>query len=710
MVTQIQLGNFFNSGGRTVLGGVGGSGLDTQTLIEGLAEAKRIPAVRLEDRIALNQSKVTALTEFRGLLSNLKDAMNFLRNPPGVGNAVDNVFRYTTSSISSSTSDVASTYLSVSTSPGATIQEYTISEITSVAKAKKQSSNLFAIANADTSVVSSTPGAGEFGAGTFILAGESITFNVDDSLNTVAAKFNAVSAATGISASVIKIGDNSFQLSFTSTASGEDADFDFNNVDVADTLDDTADSVFDQITITTQQAASNAEFKFNGQDVVRQNNAVGDIVAGVTFNILQISPVGPPAPDFTISIKPDEEIATSGIINFLNAYNDIKIFATEQSQVGVDGTFTEESVLSNSTALRSSLNAITAQLSTVVAGIVGSDLNRLADIGIVSADLPETVDNPLVRNILNIDEDKLSQALANNFDGVRKLFEFDFVSDNPNLRVFKRTNAFDANNFSVELNPYAVQTTKIYEIVDADTAVVADDPDGNEIQSGSVVINSIAIDFVEGDSLNDIAQKFNDVQASTGVTAEVVEEEPNKFRLKFTSIVNGVETNLLSPNVNPNGVFTGAGITSQGTFQATYDDGEGPVTVDLAATFITESDGTRSGISLTGPDGTPLEGLQLIYAGTQSTTIQATATQGIADLIFNTAADILDDSGPLEAEIDALETAETRFEADIARIDAEIERYTQSLLEKFSALEQAVSRVNLLLQSIDADTQARNNA
>ena len=103
MVTQIQLGNFFTSGGKTVPGGVGGSGLDTQSLIEGLVEARRLPAVRIEEKITAGQARNAALVEYRTLLSTFRDAVNFMRNPPGVANDVDNVFRYTTSSLSSST-------------------------------------------------------------------------------------------------------------------------------------------------------------------------------------------------------------------------------------------------------------------------------------------------------------------------------------------------------------------------------------------------------------------------------------------------------------------------------------------------------------------------------------------------------------------------------------------------------------------------------
>ncbi|MCE2927329.1 MAG: flagellar filament capping protein FliD [Rickettsiales bacterium] len=707
MVTQIQLGNFFNSGGRTVVGGAGGSGLDTQSIIKSLTEAKRIPATNIEDRIELNKKRTAALTEYRTLLAKFKDALNFLRNPPGVANASDNVFRYVNTSVTSNTSVAGTTYLSATVAPGANIQNYSVTDITSVAKARKQTSANFSIATADTSVVSDSPTGVQFKAGTFTFKGKTITLAAGDSLNTVATKFNAVSSDTKMNASVVRVGDGSYQLLFTANSTGTAVDFDFN--DGGTTLDD-PDDVFDLVTINNQQAASNAVFKFNGTEITRQSNTITDLVSGLSLNIISTTPPEPDPTEININISSDSQVAKGGIINFINAYNDLKIFAAKQSEVNPDGTFAETAVLSNSAVMRSSLSNVASQLSSIIGGL-GNGFNRLADIGIVSADLPESEDNPLVRNILNIDDAKLTSAISRNFDQVRRLFEFDFISNNQNLRVFSRTNALTANAFTLEVNPYATQQTKIYEIVDADTAVVSATPDTNQIKAGSVVINGIAIDLVAGDSLNQIRDKFNAVTASTGVTAEVVETAPNKFRLKFTSAINGVNTNLLSSSVNPNGVFTDAGITATPNYKATFAGSGGPVTVNLIGSFVQSSSGTPSGIRLEGPKGSAFEGLVLVYAGTTSSNIAVTATQGVADRIYNITDEVLkDDVGALEVEIDNIKTADEKLEQDIKRIDEQVERLRQELVAKFSALEQAISRVNTLLQSIDANQQALFNS
>lgn len=593
MVTQIQLGNFFNSGGRVVVGGVGGSGLDTETLINALVGVRRIPILRLEDRITVNDSRSSALASFQQLLSRLKDATNFLRNPPGIGNDADNVFKYRTTTVTSNTEVAGSTYVTVAASPGANVQNYTINSISSIARATKQQTGDINIDTADDEAVSDTPAAGQFKAGTFTLNGVDITLEDEDSLNAVAAKFNAVSDQTGISANIIKIEDGVYQLSFVATETGEDADFDFNNIDPPGTLTD-PDSVFGVVTITEWQNAANAVFEIDGVEITRQSNIISDVIDDLTFTLWAETPV---STELTLDIAPDTTIIKNGIVNLANVYNDLKLFAAEQLELNSEGGFAETAVLSYNTSFRSMVSNISAELADFVAGITGTDPSRLSDIGITFTDLPESSENPLVRNILTINDTKLNSAIASNFDAVRKVFEFDFTSDNPDLRVISRTNALGVTGITLTLDP------------------------------------------------------------------------------------------------------------TIGLYQATYDLGSGPVTIDLDSEAVEGS----SAIELTGPDGTPLEGLNMIYASVDAATIEVDMTHGLADRVYNIANSSLNPfTGALAIEMRSLDNNTVDLEAEIVRIDEQVERYRQQLLDKFGALEQAIAKINTLLQSIDIQNQLRS--
>jgi flagellar hook-associated protein 2 len=710
MVTAITLGNFFTSNGKTVLGGVGGSGLDTEALIEGLTEARSLAKVELEDKVALNGEKSTALSQLKSLLGRLKDAANFLRNPPGVSNAADNVFKATSANLISNTAVAASNYLSVTTSAGATHQSYSITEITSVAKATQQATGNISVADADGQVVFSTAAANQFQAGTVTINDTEITLSDGDTLSGVAAKFNAVSSSTGINATVIQVADGTYQLFFSATQTGEDSAFDLNDIydeigNPTGTIID-PDGVFSQFTFADKQTASNAEFILNGTTITRQSNVVNDVITGVTFNLLQATPE-----DTTLGINvvPDNDLVKSGIINFANVYNELRIFAAEQSEVGADGLYKDTAVLNNNQTMRSILDSLGTQVSSIVAGITGGDPTRLADIGITLTDLPATADAPEAKNIITIDEGKLTNAIASNFDGVRRIFEFDLQSTNPNLRVFSRTNALDVSEFTLNLNPFATQTTQTISVADADTDVVTAVEGDGLFKAGTLTIRGQDITFGLGDSLNDILAAFQAVEGDTGLVASLEEVSAGNYRFVFTSTVDAGSVNfdLESTLVDPDGVFDEVDVTATGAYTATYTDDDGEQTIDVDVTLL--SSGTNYRIE--GQKGTVLEGLVLLYSSTYASSIDVTATQGIADKVYNVSyANALDDTGSIAIELDALSDSDDKLAEDIARIEDQIVVFRNQLIEKFSRLESALSQVNTLLQSLQADADARNNS
>jgi len=602
MVTSIQLGNFFSSGGKTVLGGVGGSGLDTESLVTSLAEAKGLPATRLQDTITANGKVSDALGQFQTLLSSLKDAASFLSNPPGVGNQAQNAFAYTNTNVVTNTGASASNYMTVTTAPGVAVSSYNIDEITSIASAKQQGTTNLAIATADTAFVTGAPTLGRFTAGTVTINGVDIELEEDDTLNEVMAKFNADSDELGFTTSIIKVSTGNYQLVFTANETGLASDFDLN-----DTVDfvTAGESVFNGMVFGDRQEASDAEFIVNGVTIIRDSNTISDVYDGITFNLVQATPE-----NVTLKAKVDVDTTTvkNGIINFINAFNAMRVFAAQQMEVGDDGKYLPDAVLANNGTFRNTVSNITSMLSQVVAGISGGDPSRLADIGITFIDLPESENNPLTRNILDLNEAKLDTAIASNFAAMRRVFEFDLQTSNNNLRVFSRTNALQVNDFTINIPAH-------------------------------------------------------------------------------------------TPPDLP-------------TITANYTLNGGPVSVNMIVTAIKDSStGDILGYSLTGPEGSAIAGLKLIYGSTDAGSISVHTSQGLADKVFNLAGDVLNtNNGALKTELESLKSSDVRLTDQIAKINEQVETYRQSLLAKFAALEQAVAKVNFLLQSLDANANARNNS
>ncbi len=852
MITSIQLGNIFKSGDRTIVTG-GGSGLDIESLVNGLSEVKRLPAVQLEERLEENALRRSSFKEFGSILSRYQDAAALLRNPPGVSNAKDNIFEYRNASVTSNSGISASTYLDAIAAPGAELGDYNI-KVNSLASFNVQTTETFALANLNTDAV----GDGlPFSAGTLALGpfNKEIQIGENDTLAQIVTKINSVSNESFVRASTIRVADGQYRLQFKTTETGTAYNYSFadagaakatlstpnqifrydatdidgdgdtsnnpangynfngqswndsisgnnaseggggaqtlinpginglpaidfststssiltvaNNNDLntggpyaqktfavaiqtgsdisgtqtiyeqgdsnqsigifiapdpdngnaptlfgtlhnssatpgnewktvnmgvvtADTsynvmleldasanpavndpantlkgyvngtlkdtqtgvtqldsnsgaaaiggskggvgfpdettsgaasaffkgkmgefigtntkLSDTQRTALDSylydkwqnaapasngsvlkvgIALTTQ--ANDAQVTIDGTTITRSTNAIDDLIKDVTFNIKQITP---PGTEITIDIEPDTDIARDAILNFVDTYNELRIFYSRQTEINDEGVATDNAILRKSPTLRTMMNNVLSELTAVVGGL-NTAPNKLADLGITLEDFPGDDETPFTRNILVVDTDTLEKSLKGNFEAARKVFEFDFVSDNANVQIFKRSNSLSATNFTLNLD-----------------------------------------------------------------------------------VTNGI-------------------------YQANV---EGTI-VDLDATAI-----SGGGFLLKGKTGTALAGLEMIYGGNADSTANINISQGIADRLFNVMKVGLDPKeGFIKTELDSLISSDERINQDIARIDSIVERFRIQQLQRFAALEQLISSTNTILQSLDAQANA----
>lgn len=578
MVTSINLGNISEQNGKTVVTGSSSGGLDTKALLEALTAAKRLPAVQLEERIDLNTKKTAAFSELQQLLTSFKDASNFLRNAPGVANQSTNIFEYRGATITNDGPTPGSNYLSVTAGPGADVSSYSVT-VDQLATFNTKITNTFALA--DTNTASAVGGGGEpFTSGAFTVgsAGVNVTLDDGDTLEQVVDKINAVKNQSKVTASIIQVSPGNYRLSLKTTETGAALNY---------------ASPATTVGYAIETDAVDAQMTIDGTTITRSNNSISDVVDGLTFNLLAQSPV---ADTLSVNVNADTELVKEAIYAFVNSYNDLRIFAAKQSETGPDGLPTEDALLGSNSTMKTVLQRVATEISTVVDGIGAGMLKRLSDVGIELDDYPGDAETPEVKNILTIDDAKLSSAISSKFEEVRDLFEFDYTSDDPDLVVFQRTNSLNATSVSLNID----QTNGIYE--------------------------------------------------------------------------------------------------------ASYDNGGGMQTVQLDMTPVSGG----GGIVLRGQQGTALEGLVLIYNNTGDATVQLDMTQGIGDRVYNTLDSVLKpDVGAVSVELKAITENSSRMQTEIERIDAAIERYRESLLLKFSALESAIASANILLQSLSAQANAR---
>ncbi len=112
---------------------------------------------------------------------------------------------------------------------------------------------------------------------------------------------------------------------------------------------------------------------------------------------------------------------------------------------------------------------------------------------------------------------------------------------------------------------------------------------------------------------------------------------------------------------------------------------------------------TVSGTRLIGAEGTSYEGITLVYAGTESTTISVGLSQGLADSLYNLINNYTNTTSSIvQDKINSLADWNDTLQIKSDRIKDRAETYRAFLIEKYSAMEAAISSANSLLKQVQA--------
>ena len=239
-------------------------------------------------------------------------------------------------------------------------------------------------------------GFGHIGVGVGDAGMKDITINPGATLKDVAATINA--AGAGVQARVIDtgLGDDPFRLHVVSEKTGEAARI---------ALD--PDTTF--LDFQNSTVGKNLNMKFEDVDISRAGNDVKDLVDGLAFNVKRAEP----GTQVTVSVRPDVDATFKGIQDFVDKYNKVASYANGQFQLaprGGEGDRGSLGPLADGTT-RQVMRSLQSQLSSPLA--TGGPFETLAQIGITT--------NPK-NGELALNADKVKEALAGNYDGVRAVF------------------------------------------------------------------------------------------------------------------------------------------------------------------------------------------------------------------------------------------------------------------------------------------------
>ncbi len=144
--------------------------------------------------------------------------------------------------------------------------------------------------------------------------------------------------------------------------------------------------------------------KFEGVDVQRSKNEVGDLIEGLSLETKKAAP----GTLVKLDVKPDVDSTLEGIKQFVDKYNTVAGFAHKQFTARAED---RQANASSDSMLRSAMRGLQSQV--VTASNPGGKFQNLTDLGITTnAKTGE----------LQVNEDKLKKALAEDYDGVKNMF------------------------------------------------------------------------------------------------------------------------------------------------------------------------------------------------------------------------------------------------------------------------------------------------
>ena len=399
-----------------------GSGLALDDLVQQLITAERKPK---EDRLNAKEEQIEAeisgLGQIKSKLSEFKDSVDELRSDNGING------REPTITNPSEDDDV----LSAEASNSALRGSYEIS-VEQLAAGSRITTDAGAFASSSDPVLTTGTGSLTFdvgGADSFTVA---VTAGM--SLTALREKINGAEDNFGVTANIIDTGTGAGpRLVFSSSETGEGNDLVITNDTGAaelDRLSTTGGTT--NISAANIESAKNAIAYIDGIEVQSTSNKFENTIQNVSFDVNEVSPKDSVGDFLTtkLEIGFDKEGLDKKIRDFVDNYNAL---------IEEIGTLTRygESELEDDGALAgdSLLRGIQTGLASIVSDNVGgSALGNLFQIGI-EVDSDGKLEIGSTDFGLGTGEDRLEDALEDNFDEIAKLFTDE--NDGIATRMFK---------------------------------------------------------------------------------------------------------------------------------------------------------------------------------------------------------------------------------------------------------------------------------
>ncbi|MFT4115292.1 flagellar filament capping protein FliD [Bradyrhizobium sp.] len=390
----------------TTSGTTTSASLDWSTLIQAAVDAKLARATTIAATITSNEAKIVAYQALQTSLSTMASDLKSLATAV-INTLATNAFATRAATITSSGDVSASSALSMSVSNGAAIGDHTLT-ISQIATAHK------VVGTSQSSQTDALGCSGVFALG--LEGGSAVDITVTDtmSLLDVVDAINAQTTTTHVQASIVQITSDSYVMVLTATEDA--ADITYSSSADADILYNLGVTDSSGSFSNVLQTAQPAIFALDGIAMTRDTNDITDVLAGVTFNLLQATPSGT---SLRIGIATDTSQIASAIETFVADYNSFRDAVIAQQATNSDGTASSGAVLFGDGTVRDVMNQLQSALNSTVGGLT------MADLGLSFNE----------KNELELDTGTLYKILSTNLAGVTKLLSAQTTTSSSQLTV-----------------------------------------------------------------------------------------------------------------------------------------------------------------------------------------------------------------------------------------------------------------------------------
>ncbi len=401
-----------------------GSGLDLESLVGQLLEAERKPKTdRLDKREEQVEAEISGLGQLKSKLNDFQETLDELRTEanlkgrePTIDNPTEGVEPFTAEA---SNSAVEGDY------------QIKVSQLASGSRFETADAVNGGFDATTDSVLSSGSASLTFKAPKEDASGDdSFTVAITNTmtLQELSSAINANSDNFGVTSSIVSTGtvDGGVKLVFTSDRTGDGNDLVIINDDDNAELDRLSTVASDETTVNANNlaaavSAQNAKANIDGIDVESSTNVFENVIENVSFTATELSELEADGVTFRaskLSIGFDSEGVEKTIRDFVDNFNDLnaeikRLTRYGQSDLEEDGAFAGDSMIRG---IQSGLNNI------MFSAVSASDLGGLFQLGIEFNDEGDLEIGSFDKFGLGSGEDRLKDALKDNFDEIASLF------------------------------------------------------------------------------------------------------------------------------------------------------------------------------------------------------------------------------------------------------------------------------------------------